>query len=679
MRRATFGTRPLAALALAATVVVAASHAERAQASVAETVGTFGTTIIGASSSSYTANRKQVGRYPLPTAGSVTKLSIHLAPTGTKGQQVMRGIIYADASGKPQALLGASEQLTFKSTSSAGWYELKFPSPVTLTAGSYWIGVLTGATGKVAGFRFTKVTAARNYNANTYSSGPSNPFGSGSIDAKQTSLYATYIQGGAPVEISPPAISGTAQQGQTLTEAHGSWSNEPTGYAYQWLQCDSLGSGCLPIAGATSQTYVPVAADVGHALKVEETATNAGGSGSATSAATAAVAAVVVIPPPPANSSPPTISGSAQQGQTLTEAHGSWTNEPTGYAYQWLQCDSLGSGCLAIAGATSQTYVPVAADVGHALKVEESATNAGGSGSATSAATAAVAAVVVNTAGAVKYRLDAKSYCDSICTSSTWLQEHISSVLGYGSYGESHYAPFVPSMVYLDAYTKWGSFGLTAQRIKTYEGECKSWMSKGKYVGIFSDDIEFASGQHQAGTPLQVAELVEACRRGAGPGAVIAINTQYADLHTRLTDPTVAKALAVTDRVDNEFGVNRDSSIKNPSAYTERLSYIDALHAKGIQVEEEDVEAGKPASEYEVASYLLINDGQDYWGTYVTPSEWSPAWGDLNLGEALGPRELVGSVWRRRFAGGTVYVDPTGGPTQTIDGHTLLGGQGLIA
>jgi len=114
VRRARSATRgaalvcPLAALAVAAIVVVAASHAERGQASVAETVGTFGTTTIGGSSSSYTANRKQVGRYPLPTAGSVTKLSIYLAPTGTKGQQVMRGIIYADASGKPQALLVAS-------------------------------------------------------------------------------------------------------------------------------------------------------------------------------------------------------------------------------------------------------------------------------------------------------------------------------------------------------------------------------------------------------------------------------------------------------------------------------------------------------------------------------------------------------------------------------------------
>src|SRR5256885_6746517 len=84
-----------------------------------------------------------------------------------------------------------------------------------------------------------------------------------------------------------------------------------------WLQCDSLGSGCLPIAGATSQTYVPVAADVGHALKVEETATNAGGSGSATSAATAAVAAGSANAWTPATLSARVLTGACKKTDTL--------------------------------------------------------------------------------------------------------------------------------------------------------------------------------------------------------------------------------------------------------------------------------------------------------------------------------------------------------------------------
>ena len=43
------------------------------------------------------------------------------------------------------------------------------------------------------------------------------------------------------------------------------------------------------IAGATASSYVPVAADAGHALRVSVTASNAGGSSSATSAQTQAV------------------------------------------------------------------------------------------------------------------------------------------------------------------------------------------------------------------------------------------------------------------------------------------------------------------------------------------------------------------------------------------------------
>src|SRR6202011_3577564 len=118
-------------------------------------------------------------------------------------------------------------------------------------------------------------------------------------------------------------MTGTAQQGQALTESHGEWTNSPTSFTYQWQQCDGSGNNCTAISGATGQAYVPVSGDVGHTIKVAETASNAGGSStSATSSATAAV-----VPPPPANEGAPAITGTAQQGQTLTEVHGKWTNE----------------------------------------------------------------------------------------------------------------------------------------------------------------------------------------------------------------------------------------------------------------------------------------------------------------------------------------------------------------
>ena len=37
-----------------------------------------------------------------------------------------------------------------------------------------------------------------------------------------------------------------------------------------------------------------------------------------------------------------TVSGTAQEGKTLSAVRGDWTNQPTSYAYQWLRCDSGG-------------------------------------------------------------------------------------------------------------------------------------------------------------------------------------------------------------------------------------------------------------------------------------------------------------------------------------------------
>jgi hypothetical protein len=94
------------------------------------------------------------------------------------------------------------------------------------------------------------------------------------------------------VNTSPPTISGTAQQGQTLTAGPGTWSGtQPITYAYQWRQCTGTGTSCVDLNGATATTYVPGSADVGHAIRVFVTATNKAGAASLRSAPTAAVQA----------------------------------------------------------------------------------------------------------------------------------------------------------------------------------------------------------------------------------------------------------------------------------------------------------------------------------------------------------------------------------------------------
>ena len=204
----------------------------------------------------------------------------------------------------------------------------------------------------------------------------------------QTAVVAAPAAG-APVSSAPPSISGQAMQGRTLTESHGTWSKDPTGYGYQWQRCNSAGASCTAIAGATGQTYTLTGDDVGSTIRVQETASNAAGPGfPATSAQTAVALAAGV----PESSSPPSISGTTTQGQTLTESHGTWSNSPTGYAYQWQRCNTAGASCTAIAGAAGQTYTLTGEDVGSTIRLQETARNAAGPGApATSDQTAVVA------------------------------------------------------------------------------------------------------------------------------------------------------------------------------------------------------------------------------------------------------------------------------------------------
>jgi concanavalin A-like lectin/glucanase superfamily protein len=100
-----------------------------------------------------------------------------------------------------------------------------------------------------------------------------------------------------------------------------------------------------------------------------------------------------VQPIPPGMTSSPSVSGLAQDGQTLSAGPGAWSGtQPIAYAFQWELCDASGLNCGAISGATGSAYVVSAADVGGRIQVLVTATNTAGSASAVSAATAVVQA-----------------------------------------------------------------------------------------------------------------------------------------------------------------------------------------------------------------------------------------------------------------------------------------------
>ena len=184
---------------------------------------------------------------------------------------------------------------------------------------------------------------------------------------------ASVAPAAAPANTTPPALSGTAKVGQTLTVSNGTWSGDPTGYSYQWQRCTSATS-CTGIAGATGKTYVIRAADAGRTLRAVVTATNSDGSSTANSNQSATVAASGA----PVNTVRPSISGEAVVGGTLTVDVGSWTNSPTSYGYQWLQCTGAGAACTPVPGATGKSYGVRFADVFSSLRVDVTAKNAEG-------------------------------------------------------------------------------------------------------------------------------------------------------------------------------------------------------------------------------------------------------------------------------------------------------------
>ena len=144
----------------------------------------------------------------------------------------------------------------------------------------------------------------------------------------------------------------------TLTDPDG----DVTGTTWQWETSPNGATGWTDIPGATFETYTPVAADVGQFIRATTSYTDAVGPGKgAESASSASVGAdddgVVTISP-----LQPVVGEMVSANLTDPD------NGVTGTAWQWQMSPNGSTGWIDRLGATSQTYTPVAADVGFYLR-----------------------------------------------------------------------------------------------------------------------------------------------------------------------------------------------------------------------------------------------------------------------------------------------------------------------
>jgi hypothetical protein len=143
------------------------------------------------------------------------------------------------------------------------------------------------------------------------------------------------------VDVTIPSITGSPVAGGTLTALTGAWSGDEIAYTYQWQACNASGTDCTNIAGATSSTYEVSASEAGQTLRVEVTATNAGGSATVPSAATATVPAAAQGSTPGSSAPVTTTPGLV----SLVSPGASFTVSPEWALVLPLSCTATPTGC----------------------------------------------------------------------------------------------------------------------------------------------------------------------------------------------------------------------------------------------------------------------------------------------------------------------------------------------
>jgi hypothetical protein len=368
----------------------------------------LGNSSVGSHHNSVVAGRSRAFRFRAVAPGLVAEAHVYVDRRSTASSLIVG--IYSNARGRPSRLLstGSTDSLL------PGAWNLVRLREVGLREGKvYWLAVL--GEGGVLRYREAQPRQCLGQTI-SQSQLPALPasWGLGKVERScPLSAYVTLSSKASPVEVttqpfvaplpagspgeaappltSPPVppenlalptISGTLMKGEVLTSSEGEWTGNPTSYAYQWQDCAANGQGCADVEGANEGEYRLGSADVGHTLRVIVTAADTSGDASAGSLPTG----VVEEPPPsaPSNTALPTISGEAVEGEVLSADEGEWTESPTSYSYQWQRCNTMGSDCSNVSGATHSTYSLGSGDVGHTLRVVVKATNAGGTGSADS-------------------------------------------------------------------------------------------------------------------------------------------------------------------------------------------------------------------------------------------------------------------------------------------------------
>ncbi len=230
---------------------------------------TFGRTSVGGTKIGTGGVAAKTGGYfQLSAAGSVSKISAYVSGSGSA-----KCAIYSDSGGNPGSPIGGvTAQMSVPS--SAGWVDFTYSTPVSLSAGNYWLVLIYNGDGNW--YYNSGGTSAWKYV--TYSNEPVSPFGSHTDRSDLISIYATYTTSASSSSSSGTfghsSVGGTRigtggvaakTGGYFQLSAAGSVSKisayvSGSGSAKCAIYSDSGGNPGSPIGGVTAQMSVPSSA-----------------------------------------------------------------------------------------------------------------------------------------------------------------------------------------------------------------------------------------------------------------------------------------------------------------------------------------------------------------------------------------------------------------------------------
>lgn len=174
---------------------------------------TFGQTTTGSGGSvPATTDRYWASKFTLSEDGAVTKVTAFFdydaGNTSSAGDNG-KAVIYADSSGSPGALVGVSSAVAI----GAGDQTVDFPLTASLTAGDYWLGIVTDSfNSRLHTFSTTGGNYVRKESL-TYAS-PGDPMGTPDATGSNIfGIYATYTTGAT---LSAPTATNVASTTATI-------------------------------------------------------------------------------------------------------------------------------------------------------------------------------------------------------------------------------------------------------------------------------------------------------------------------------------------------------------------------------------------------------------------------------------------------------------------------------